>query len=131
MSVAALLLAFVVPQSPADIAGLWKTHDGKALVRVAPCGRKWCGTIVRLLTPPPAGHTHDVENPDPAKRSRAILGLPVLVDFTRDGDLWRGEIYDPEHGKTYRSTLQRKSGMLEVKGCISIFCKTKRWPAAG
>ena len=60
--------------------------------------------------------------------SRKLMGLPVLTDLRQDGDLWRGDIYDPEGGKTYRSVIRRKSAnRLEVKGCVGPFCQTQIW----
>jgi uncharacterized protein (DUF2147 family) len=123
----ALLLAAPPPATPA-IAGTWKTEDGKALVRIAPCGANWCGRIVKLLVAPPPGKGHDVNNPDPALRGRPILGLTILTGFSRQDGEWQGAIYDPQHGKSYRSILEPgDGGTLKVKGCISIFCKTQIW----
>ena len=61
-----------------------------------------------------------------------MLGLEVLIGFTDAGDDWRGKIYSPEEGKTYKSIVSRNpDGTLKVKGCISIFCRTLVWrPAA-
>ena len=58
--------------------------------------------------------------------------MPVLTGFVEDGDEWRGTIYDPKSGKTYRSILQRKgSNQLTVKGCLGPFCQTQTWRKAG
>ena len=70
--------------------------------------------------------------PDPALRKRRLLGLPILSGFTADGDMWRGRIYDPKSGKTYKSQVRRKpDGSLEVKGCVGPFCQTQVWKKAG
>ena len=48
------------------------------------------------------------------------------------GAIWRGAIYDPKRGKTYRSELKRRdANTLEVKGCIGPFCQTQVWTPAG
>ena len=45
---------------------------------------------------------------------------------------WRGRIYDPKNGKSYRSIIRRKGpGVLEVKGCIGPFCQTQVWKRLG
>lgn len=116
----------------APIAGNWITEEKDAVVAVGKCGQSLCGKISRFLKPPPEGAgQRDVNNPDPAKRSRRILGLPVLTSFSEDGEVWRGRIYDPKSGKDYRSVVRRlSSGKLEVKGCLGPFCQTQVWTKA-
>jgi len=116
----------------APITGNWVTEEKDAVIAVGQCGRSYCGKISRFLKPPPEGAgQRDVNNPDPAKRSRRILGMPVLTSFTEDGDVWRGRIYDPKSGKDYRSMVRRlANGRLEVKGCLGPFCQTQVWTKA-
>lgn len=130
---AAAIAMLAVPAMAADpITGNWITEDKDAVVNIAPCGNSLCGKIVKFLKTPPEGvGQRDTNNPDTSKRSRKLLGLPVLTGFSEDGDEWRGQIYDPKKGKTYRSLLQRQSsGKLQVKGCIGPFCKSQTWTRA-
>lgn len=126
------VLAMAAPLSAkVPVTGRWMTADKDAVVAIAPCGPNLCGTIERFLVAPPKGaDQRDVNNSDPAKRSRKLLGMPILTGFTPDGDEWRGEIYDPKSGKTYRSILSREGDTLVVKGCLGPFCKTQRWARA-
>lgn len=131
---AAMLAAAVLPAGPAvaatPIAGRWATEDGAAIVTVAPCGAAVCGRITRLVKGPPSGPPTDYNNPDPALRTRPLEGLTVLSGFTDQGDDWRGRIYDPKSGKTYKSIVKREAnGTLKVQGCIAFFCRTQRWTA--
>ncbi|MDG5751845.1 DUF2147 domain-containing protein [Qipengyuania sp. XHP0211] len=131
-SLAALLLAS--PALAADpVQGRWMTEEKDAVITIAPCGAKLCGRISKFLVAPPQGlDQRDVNNKDASKRSRKLLGMPVLTGFAEDGDEWRGTIYDPKSGKTYRSILQRKgSNQLTVKGCLGPFCQTQTWRKAG
>ena len=131
---AAALLAFASPALAADaVVGRWTTAEKDAVILVAPCGKALCGTIERFIVPPPQGtDQRDVNNPDPAKRQRRLLGTAILSSFTQDGDVWRGQIYDPKSGKSYRSVIRRKgAGTLEVKGCLGPFCQTQIWKKAG
>ena len=116
--------------APQPITGRWVTAEKSAIVEIAPCGAQMCGTIVKFLTPTRVPDPRDSYNTDPAKRSRRILGLAILTGFTADGKLWRGQIYDPNSGKTYRSVVDRTGNTLNVKGCISIFCQTQVWTRA-
>jgi len=126
--------ALAAPATAAEpIAGRWITAEKDAVIAIAPCGKALCGTIERFLVPPPQGNDQrDVNNPDPAKRKRRLLAsTPILSAFTADSDLWRGQIYDPKSGKSYRSVIRRKGpGVLEVKGCIGPFCQTQVWRKA-
>ncbi|WP_379922778.1 DUF2147 domain-containing protein [Erythrobacter sp. R86502] len=114
------------------VAGRWLTAEKDAVIVIAPCGTALCGTIERFLIPPPQGNDQrDVNNPDPARRSRRLLGTVILSGLKADGAVWRGQIYDPNSGKSYRSIIRRKNaGVLEVKGCIGPFCQTQVWRKA-
>lgn len=111
------------------IEGRWRTADKDAIVTIAKCGASTCGRIAQFLVPPPDGpDQRDINNPDPAKRTRKLLGLPVLTGFAEEDSLWRGRIYDPKSGRSYRSVIRRKgANTLEVKGCISFICQTQIW----
>ena len=126
------LMASAAPAlAAAPITGNWYTKDKRAIVKIAPCGSKLCGTIMRFIEKPRDGITTDVNNPDAKLRKRKLLGLPVLSDFSEDGDEWRGKIYDPEAGKNYRSVVYKgASGNLVVKGCIGPFCQSQSWSPA-
>lgn len=127
------LTAGVAHAAPAPVTGRWLTTEGKALVEITPCGgggAALCGRIARVLKPRPGGPAVDSNNPDKALRTRPIQGLQILSGFTADGDKWKGRIYDPESGRTYRSELRREGGMLKVKGCFGPFCRTQDWTAA-
>ena len=126
-------LAFAAPAAAADpITGNWVTEEKDAVVTIGKCGSSYCGKLSKfLVTPPDGAGQRDVNNPDPAKRSRKLLGLPVLFSFSEDGDVWRGRIYDPKSGKDYRSVLRRTgANRLEVKGCLGPFCQTQKWTRA-
>ncbi len=114
------------------VAGRWVTQDRDAVVTIGKCGASTCGRLTQFLVPPPDGpNQRDINNPDPALKKRKLQGLPVLYDFAEEADLWRGRIYDPKSGKSYRSILRRKGpNVLEVKGCISIVCQTQIWRRA-
>ena len=132
---AGLGLAALVPAAFAaePITGRWVTAEKDAVIVIAPCGKALCGTIERFLVAPPQGNDQrDINNPDAAKRKRRLLATtPILSAFTQESDLWRGQIYDPKSGKTYRSVVRRKGpNVLEVKGCIGPFCQTQVWRRA-
>ena len=132
----AAVLAFLcgaspAPVAPASPAGNWTTEGGQSIVKFEPCGQGWCGRIDRILRRDPRASPQDVHNPDPRLRARPILGIRLVELTAADGDRWRGSIYDPRSGKSYKALVRRRSGnQLEVQGCLMVFCQTQRWTGA-
>ena len=107
--------------------GRWLTDDGSAVVRVAPCGPRLCGTIERVLDP--AAPKGDVNNPNPNLRRKSLVGATVLRDFSYSGIAWTaGRAYDPKTGRSYRSELRLTAdGQLKVTGCVVVICRSRFW----
>lgn len=130
-----LILAALVLATPAaaqsTIDGVWRDDGGYVEITVGPCGAARCGRITRIVRMKAGETDRDRHNDDPALRSRTILGVTILSGLTwRDG-AWRGRVYNPEDGGTYRAEVRPGAGgTLEIKGCLSIICRTRRWPAA-
>lgn len=131
MTIAALCMASPLLAAP-PVEGRWVTAEKDAVITIGDCGRTVCGRISKFLVPPPQGtDQRDVNNSDPKLRSRKLLGMSVLSGFVEEEDLWRGQIYDPKSGKTFRSVIRRiNATTLEVKGCLGPFCQTQTWKRA-
>ncbi len=129
LALGALVTAAIPALASEPVTGRWVTAEKDGVILIAPCGKSLCGTIERFLVPPPQGlDQRDVNNPDAKLRTRKLLGMPILSGFAADGEVWRGKIYDPKNGKSYRSIIRRKGpNVLEVKGCIGPFCQTQVW----
>lgn len=126
-------LAIAAPaQAAGSILGNWVTEDRDAIVKISQCGATVCGRIHKyLVTPPNGAGQKDINNPDRKLRSRTLLGMAILTGFTRDGEIWRGKVYDPKTGKTYRSEVSLNSpNSLKMKGCIAFFCQGQNWSRA-
>jgi uncharacterized protein (DUF2147 family) len=128
--ISAIMLAPVVACA-ADIKGKWLTEEGKGQVLMEDCGGKVCGKIVWLKEPndkdgkPQA----DVLNEDPSLRGRPVVGIK-LTEMAPEGDVWKGTIYNPEDGKTYKGEVKlQPDGTLLVKGCVlgGILCDDQTW----
>jgi len=133
LGVAAVTAALPAPLFAAPpIAGRWLTADGGAVVAIGDCGGTICGRVVKVIKGPPAGRPWvDALNPDSKLKSRPLVGLPILTGMSASGDGWKGQIYDPKTGKTYRAVVARDGANLKVQGCIAIFCQTMIWTRAG
>lgn len=91
-----------------------------------------CGRLIQILKTKPGAPKFDVNNHNPALRRRPIQGITILDSLTDNGADWRGTIYDPRDGKSYKSIVSRNpDGSLKVRGCIAFFCQTQRWAPAG
>jgi uncharacterized protein (DUF2147 family) len=128
---AALALLAPLPgeAAAASVEGLWLTDDGKAVIRIAPCGQRICGRIARVLDTRPNVPKTDVNNPDPSRRGQPILGLQVLSGFRGGPAQWTGgQAYDPKSGRGYKASLRLNAdGSLRVTGCVLFVCRSKRW----
>jgi uncharacterized protein (DUF2147 family) len=115
--------------SAADVEGYWITADRTAVVRVAPCGTKVCGTTTHILARGPQVPSTDVMNPQPSLRSRPLVGLQVLSGFASSGSGWtNGRAYDPKTGRSYKARLTPNAdGTLTVTGCVLFICQSQRW----
>ncbi len=127
----ALLLAPIAASAAAPpVTGLWRTEDGSAVVEIAPCGQQLCGRIARVLaTDKPQT---DVNNSDPLRRARPLVGLRILSGFHPRAKAWEGgRAYDPKSGRSYDASLRLNAdGTLRVTGCVLIVCQSVRWTRA-
>ncbi len=128
MLAGAALLAAAPALAATPIAGRYVTEDGSGVIEIGRCGATVCGKLVRILKAAPGSPKTDVNNGDPALRSRPILGMPILSGFADSGKDWRGRIYDPRNGKSYKSIVAKNAdGTLKVQGCIAFLCQTQVW----
>lgn len=108
----------------AEPLGEWRDEDGKATIRIVDCNTRLWGVVASESIPGGL----DAKNPDKAKRSRPMLGMPVLLNMKKaedEKDKWEGQVYNAENGKTYEASIQLKSpNALRVEGCLV-------WPLCG
>ena len=104
-----------------DVVGKWKLEDGSAIVEVYKSGDVYNGKIVWLENPTESDGSPAVDsnNPDPALRSRQIIGLNMLNGLKDTGkDYSGGKIYDPGNGKTYNCSMKVEGDVLKVRGSL-------------
>ena len=115
------------------ILGNWLTDEGKAEVELYKCGVEYCGKIVWLKEPKndEGKDKTDINNPDPEKKGRNIIGLNIVWGFKYDkyGKWVKGNIYDPDNGKTYSCKMTLEGDKLNVRGYvgISLLGRTTIW----
>jgi uncharacterized protein (DUF2147 family) len=73
----------------------------------------------------------DIENPDPAKKGRPTLGMPILIAMApTKPNRWEGEIYNSNNGKTYSSNVSMvNENTLKLEGCFlfGLCCGGENW----
>lgn len=112
----------------AEPAGIWLVGDKDAHIHVESCDGGYVGSVVWERDPADT----DTKNPDPALRSRPILGLAILMGMkpTAKSGEWEGRVYNPNDGGTFtaRMTLLRPD-VLRIEGCIlgGLICNGENW----
>ncbi|WP_026605692.1 DUF2147 domain-containing protein [Methylocapsa acidiphila] len=119
--------AFGAGLAKADPIGEWRVADGNATVQIRKCGGAYCGFVATTRTAP----GRDEKNPDPAKRSRSVLGIEVLINLRPAGNnLWTGTTYNAEDGQFYSAKVSLQSERaLQIQGCVpnSTLCGSETW----
>ncbi len=134
VAAAALAMAGFSPALAADPTGVWVMSSGKVTVRVNNCGKGLCGSIIALKKPlsKDGKPKVDKENPDPALRSRPLIGLSILKGVKPESEgVWVGAIYNPDDGRTYSAKLWLEGDVMKVQGCVAaVLCKTNKFVRA-
>jgi uncharacterized protein (DUF2147 family) len=112
-----------------SVVGDWLVKDGYANIRIDNCNGKMWGIVVWEKV---TGGTDD-ENPDPAKKKRLTLGMPILlglVPMPKEAGKWQGEIYNSQNGKMYSANISlADENTLDLEGCLfpNFMCLTQKW----
>jgi uncharacterized protein (DUF2147 family) len=129
----AAILAVTIGTVPSALAadaspiGDWLVKDGYGIVRIDNCNGKMWGIIAWEKV---AGT--DSENPDPAKKGRPSLGVPILLGMApTKPNRWEGEIYNTDNGKTYSGSISvaADNAKLQLEGCLfpNFLCGGQDW----
>jgi uncharacterized protein (DUF2147 family) len=137
-----ILILFIIPflfvaqlsfasRQDNEILGKWISENKDVVIDISRCGDNFCGDVV--WTKRGASAT-DERNPNPGLRSRPIFGLRIVSDLAYKGQsMWKGNIYNPQNGSTYKAELRPISAnRLSMRGYIGtpIFGKTLLWTRA-
>lgn len=104
--------------------GTWYNEQKTSKIQFYKQGNKLFGKIVWLKEPLENGKPRlDKFNSDAKLKTRPLMGLVFLTDFTADGaKVWEdGKIYDPNNGKTYSCKMTVTSPTtIDARGYIGI-----------
>lgn len=94
--------------------GLWARGDGRARVRIEPCGPSLCAinTWIREGTP--------------GEKAGDRLVMKVAPDGPRK---WSGEAFDPQRDLSYRIRIDVAETSMTTSGCVfaGLLCKDMGW----
>ncbi len=120
-----LVLLMSLPAA-ADPSGVWRDKDG-GTIRVTTCSAGMCAEIATMNPPndPQTGRPWlDKNNGEAAKRSRPLIGMPVLMDMRPSGPgRWSGKLYDPDRGSIFDGNLiELGPDKIRIEGCVISLC---------
>ncbi|MCB2094809.1 MAG: DUF2147 domain-containing protein [Rhodobacteraceae bacterium] len=120
----AAALVFAAGGAMADpIEGVWQTKpddNGKfGFVRIAPCGAKICGVLVKAFD------SSGAETPSDNIGKQIVWGMVPSGGGTYSG----GSVWAPDRDKTYRGKMQLSGDDLAVSGCVlgGLICRASDW----
>lgn len=105
--------------------GEWMVASQAAQIRIDQCAGALWGVISWEKEP-----GRDVRNPDPGKRNRPLLGVPILLNMKPSApDRWEGRVYNAEDGNIYPAKLTLTgANTLRIEGCVlGILCGAETW----
>jgi len=117
----ASLCVLAAPVSADVLLGKWLTAPDEngftAIIDVAPCGSKICGTNIQSM------------NASGKKVTTDSTGTKLMWDMVnKGGGSYAGRVYSPAKDKEYKGKLSLSGDTLNVKGCIGPICLSAgRW----
>jgi uncharacterized protein (DUF2147 family) len=106
------------------LEGQWRNPKGSIVVRVAPCGGAYCGTVVRASEKARAG----------ARKGGTddLIGTRILSNLRPAGrGTYKGLAFEPKRNIRAPAVVRMVGpNAIEVKGCAiggMLLCKEQRW----
>ena len=89
-----------------------------------------CRTLENPVDPSTGKPQVDDKNPNPALKTRPMIGLPLFSGMQAVGpNKWSGQIYNADDGGTYASSVSvAGTDTLKVEGCVGALCGFTCWP---
>ena len=119
-AILAMIAATPAAAARAPVEGVW--DNGKMSIRIAPCGRDLCGTVIRASAKQQAK----------AERGSGtdLIGATLIRDIEKSGpNAYRARVFLADRNIYANGTI-RMAGhdQLKVKGCVlGLICKSQTW----
>ena len=114
---------------PDALVGSWVVAEKDAHIEIYRQGDRYFGRISWLREEGPPSPENKAP-PESKMHEKPRIGLLIVRDFKFEGEAWKGTLYDPSDGKSYRGIMTLASpDELHVRGYlgISLFGRTTIW----
>ncbi len=115
-----LLFAIASPAhaDTSTISGEWARGDGKAKVRMEPCGTDLCAVNTWIK---------------PGVRDEKVDDKLIMTLKDDGPSRWTGKAYDPQRKLTYRIAITAEGRTMTTTGCVlgGLICKRMNWTRTG
>ena len=116
--------AFAQKAQPQDIVGVWQAEDGHLKLEMFNAGNQYNAKILfgrKLVEKDGVTFKQDINNPDPALRSRSLKEIVFVKGLSWQNGHWSGgTIYDATSGKTYSCQVEMVEGKMHLKGYLGV-----------
>ena len=94
--------------------GNWSRGDGKAKVRIEPCGDDLCAINTWIK---------------PGVKDEKVGDKLVMTVKTTAPAKWSGKAFDPQRNLTYRLSIDVSAERMTTRGCVlgGLICKSVGW----
>lgn len=114
--------ALAGPTSP---IGDWLTANRNAVIAIAPCGARLCGSIAGVTLDHPTDPMPTDWRGQP-QCGDMIINVSPVPDTP---DQWQGTVTDPRDGNVWQAMLTLEDGILQLRGYVGLplFGESESW----
>jgi len=117
----AYLAANAAAHGSSSIEGIWRSPGGNSIMKIAPCGKGPCGTIV---------WASDKAKHDSKKTTPHLIGAHLVTHLEHHNGTWKGKLFIPDQNMHVSAKISRANNHeLKVAGCYGFICKSQHWAA--
>ena len=102
--------------------GVWRNPGNSVHVRIQPCGREMCGTVVWASA--------RAQEKARAAGTSNLIGAQLFRQFrAQGGDRWGGRVFVPDRARTVAGTMRVTGRSAIVSGCLmgGLVCRSQTW----
>ncbi len=117
LAASTIIVIFTAPLAhAADVSpqGAWSRGDGKAKVRIEPCGADLCAINTWIK---------------PGVNDEKVGDKLVMMVTSTSPAKWSGKAFDPQRNLTYRLSMDVGADHMTTRGCVlgGLVCKNVGW----